>query len=71
MANRFHPKGYKNPQQIKAIKAKQKKQNRPIVSFMTDDEIKKKVAHLHQLENEARKEGKHYLMYKGLKINLA
>lgn len=38
--NRFHPKGYKNPQQIKAIKAKEKLRNKPAVSFATDAESK-------------------------------
>jgi len=43
MRNRFHPKGYLNPQQLKALHAKQTKQNRPVVSFMTDKDLKKAI----------------------------
>ena len=39
--NRLHPKGYKNPQQIKAIKAKQKTRDRPVASYVSDAEAEK------------------------------
>jgi len=43
MVNRFHPKGHKTPDQIKAIKAKEAQRNRPIVSFLTEEEQKKAI----------------------------
>ncbi len=43
MANRFFPKGHLNPQQIKALKAKEAKRNRPVISFLTPEEQKKAI----------------------------
>lgn len=51
MANRFHPKGHKTPEQIKAIKAKQAEKNRPKVSFVTDTEEKKLLLGLNKKSN--------------------
>ena len=36
--NRFHPKGYKNPQQQRKIAIEMKKKSRPVVSFVSDKE---------------------------------
>ena len=43
MANRFFAKGHLNPQQLKALKAKQAERNRPVVSFLTPEEQKKAI----------------------------
>ena len=36
--NRFHPKGYKNPQQQRKIAIEMKKKSRPVVSFVSEKE---------------------------------
>lgn len=40
MMNRYHPKGYKNPQQQRKIAIEIKKRERPVVSFVSDSEAK-------------------------------
>ena len=51
MANRFFPKGHKTQEQIKAIKAKEAKKNRPKVSIVTGAEEKKLLLGLKKKSN--------------------
>jgi len=51
MANRFFPKGHKTQEQIKAIKAKEAKKNRPKVSIVTGAEEKKLLQGLDKKSN--------------------
>jgi len=51
MGNRFFPKGHKTPDQIKAIKAKEAKKNRPKVSFVVEVEEKKLLLGLNKKSN--------------------
>jgi hypothetical protein len=51
LANRFHPKGHKTLDQIKAIKAKEAEKNRPKVSFVSDVEEKKLLLGLNKKSN--------------------
>ena len=36
---------------------------------MNDAQLKQEVTKLHKMEDEAKKQGKSYVMYKGMKIN--
>ena len=42
--NRYHSKGYKNPQQQRKIAIEMKKKQRPVISFVSDAEAKNQFA---------------------------